>query len=122
MKKGTLTLTSLFSVLLAGTHWAVPQNLPPEIIAYADLVVYNGKVLTADEQFTIAEAVAIRDGKFLAVGDNQRILAMAGPQTRRVDVEGRSVIPGFIDTHLHSAWIVRHRETALLGLVDFQEN
>ena len=84
-----------------------PGSLPSEVIAYADLVVYNGKILTADEQFTIAEAVAIRDGKFLAVGENQRILAMAGPQTRRVDVEGRSVIPGFIDTHLHSAWIVR---------------
>ena len=79
---------------------------PPEVLAYADLVFYNGKILTADEQFTIVQAVAIRDGKFLARGDDRRILAMAGPQTRRVDLEGRSVIPGFIDTHLHSAWIV----------------
>jgi len=64
--------------------WAQgPANLPAEVIAYADLVFYNGRILTADEEFTIAEAVAIRDGKFLARGGNDRILAMAGPQTRR---------------------------------------
>lgn len=80
------------------------QNLPPEVIAYADMVLYNGKILTADRQFTIAEAAAIRDGKFLAVGGRDKILAMAGPKTRRVDLRGRSVVPGFIDTHLHSAF------------------
>ena len=71
-----------------GSGWAQSaQSLPPEVVAYADTVFYNGKILTADEQFTIVEAVAIRGDKFLAVGDNQRILAMAGPQTRRVDLE-----------------------------------
>jgi predicted amidohydrolase YtcJ len=86
--------------------WAQsPQNLPSEVIAYADLVFYNGKILTADEEFTIVEAVAIRDGKFLARGDNDRILAMAGPRTRRVDLEGRSLVPGFIDTHQHSSFV-----------------
>ena len=90
------------------TGWAQnPTNLPPEVLAYADLVFYNGQILTVDEQFTITEAVAVRDGKFLAVGDNQRILAMAGPQTRRIDLEGRTVVPGFMDTHLHSAWVTR---------------
>ena len=43
-----------------GAVWA--QDLPPEVIAYADLVLYNGKVLTADEAFTTVEAVAVRDG------------------------------------------------------------
>ncbi|MBI2821081.1 MAG: amidohydrolase family protein [Acidobacteria bacterium] len=80
-------------------------KLPPEVIAYADMVLHNGKILTADRKFTIVEAAAIRDGKFLAVGNNDRILTMAGPQTRRVDLRGRSVVPGFIDTHLHSAFI-----------------
>ena len=88
--------------------WAQsPARLPPEVLAYADMVFYNGQILTVDEQFTITEAVAVRDGKFLAVGDNQRILAMAGPQTRRIDLEGRTVVPGFMDTHLHSAWVTR---------------
>ena len=86
--------------------WAQsPANLPPEVIGYADLVFYNGRILTADEAFTIVEAVAIRDGKFLARGGNGRILAMAGPQTRRVDLEGRSLVPGFIDTHQHASFV-----------------
>ncbi len=92
----------------AGIGWA-QQSLPPEVLAYADIVLYNGKILTVDEQFTIVEAVAIRGDKVLAVGDSQRILAMAGPRTRRVDLQGQSVVPGFIDTHLHSAWVVRPR-------------
>ena len=100
----------LFLCVLATvrTGWAQSAaSLPPEVVAYADMVFYNGQILTVDEQFTIVEAAAVRDGKFLAVGDNQRILAMAGPQTRRVDLEGRTVVPGFIDTHLHSAWVTR---------------
>jgi len=73
-------------------------NLPAEVLHYADTVLYNGQVLTADADtdFTIAEAIAVRDGKFLAVGDSDRILAYAGPRTRRIDLRGRSVTPGFI--------------------------
>ena len=94
--------------VFAGTIQAQSSaSLPPEVIAYADLVFHHGKILTADEQFTIVEAVAIRDGKFLAVGSNDKILAMAGPRTRRVDLEDRTLIPGLIDTHLHSAWVTR---------------
>ncbi|MEE2838933.1 MAG: amidohydrolase family protein, partial [Acidobacteriota bacterium] len=96
-----------------GAVWA--QDLPPEVIAYADLVLYNGKVLTADEAFTTVEAVAVRDGKILAVGDSRRILEMAGPDTRRVDLGGRSVTPGFIDTHQHSSFVTSPRRGSGLG-------
>ena len=75
------------------------------MIHYADTVLYNGKILTADEGFSVAQAVAIRDGKFLAVGSTQEILPMAGPGTERIDLSGRSVIPGFVDTHLHQAHV-----------------
>ncbi len=75
------------------------QSLPPEIIAYADMVLYNGKVLTVDENFTIVQAVAVRDGKILTVGSSDRILQMAGPNTTRIDLEGNTLIPGFIDVH-----------------------
>jgi predicted amidohydrolase YtcJ len=90
---------------LAGHPLFAQSNLPSEIVAYADIVLYNGKVTTADDQFTIAEAVAIRDGKFLATGPNARILAMAGPKTVKFDLQGRSALPGLIDTHLHQAWV-----------------
>ncbi len=76
-------------------------SVPPEILAYADIVLYNGQVLTVDDDFSIAEAVAIRDGKFLALGSDQRIRALAGPNTRQIDLRGKSVVPGFIDTHNH---------------------
>ncbi len=74
------------------------QDLPEELIAYADLVFYNGKVLTADadRDFTVAEAVAVRDEWIIAVGSSERMLQMAGPETRRIDLRGRSITPGFI--------------------------
>ena len=80
---------------------AQQPSVPPEVLAYADIVLYNGQVLTVDDDFTIAEAVAIRDGKFLALGSDQRIRALAGPNTRQIDLQGKSVVPGFIDTHNH---------------------
>lgn len=81
---------------------AQESALPPEILAYADTVVYNGNVLTADDDFTIAEAAAIRDGRFIAVGSGERILRMAGPATKRINLEGKTVVPGFIDSHFHT--------------------
>ncbi|MBI4465566.1 MAG: hypothetical protein HY647_12755, partial [Acidobacteria bacterium] len=80
---------------------AQPAGLPPEVVAYADIVLYNGQILTVDEDFSTAEAVAIRDGKFLAVGRTDRILAMAGPKTQKIDLKGKTAVPGIIDTHMH---------------------
>lgn len=80
---------------------AFSQDLPPEVIAYPQMVLYNGKVLTVDPNFSVAQAIAIRDDRVLAVGTNDRILRMAGPSTRRIDLEGKTVVPGFIDTHAH---------------------
>ena len=68
----------------------------PLIMHYADMVLYNGHIITADDDFSIAEAVAIRDGKFLAVGTTAEILPLAGPDTRRIDLNGKSMTPGFI--------------------------
>ena len=80
---------------------AQQQSLPPEILAYPDMIVYNGQVLTVDDTFSTAQAFAVRDGKFLAVGTNQYISTLAGPETRQIDLKGRSAVPGFIDTHNH---------------------
>jgi predicted amidohydrolase YtcJ len=65
------------------------------------LVLVNGKILTMDGQSKTAEAVAIRDGKFLAVGDSATIRSMAGSSTRTIDLAGKTVVPGLIDTHAH---------------------
>jgi predicted amidohydrolase YtcJ len=70
----------------------------------ADMVLYNGKVLTVDTDegdFTVAQAVAIRDGNILLVGSDDQVLRQAGAQTQRFDLKGKAVIPGIIDTHTH---------------------
>jgi predicted amidohydrolase YtcJ len=67
-----------------------------------DLVVFNGKIITNNPAFDIAEAMAVRGEQIVAVGRTTDILKLAGPGTRRVDLGGRAVIPGLIDTHTHA--------------------
>ena len=101
------------AILVSGSARAQQQDVPQEVMAWADIILYNGKVLTADDNFTIFEAVAVRDGKFLAVGESDRIRRMAGALTRVVDLNGRSVVPGLWDPHLHQAWL---GQTAASGM------
>ncbi|MBI3940064.1 MAG: amidohydrolase family protein [Acidobacteria bacterium] len=86
-------------VLFAFPALRAQQDLPAQVLHYADMVLYNGKVLTADDRFTTAQAVAVRDGKFLAIGDSAAILKMAGPKTQKIDLQGKTLVPGFCDPH-----------------------
>jgi len=106
-------------VLAVGVTQGAAQSLPPELIRYADSILYNGKVLTADKNFTIAQAVAVRDGKILAVGTNAEIQRLAGPATRRVDLAGRSLVPGFIDSDGDNAFAGGdlYKDTMVNGVV-----
>jgi predicted amidohydrolase YtcJ len=67
----------------------------------ADVVITNAKVITVDDRFSIAQAVAIRGDRIVAVGTSQEIARLAGPATRRIDARGRAVMPGLIDNHMH---------------------
>ncbi len=69
--------------------------------AQSDLILTNGKIITVDERFSIAQAVAIRGDRIVATGTNQEIAQLAGPNTRRIDLKGKAVIPGLIDNHMH---------------------
>ncbi|HTD42676.1 MAG TPA: amidohydrolase [Bryobacteraceae bacterium] len=66
-----------------------------------DLILSNGKIITVDERFTIAQAVAIKSDHIVAVGANQEITRLAGPSTRSIDLMGKTVTPGLIDNHMH---------------------
>ncbi|XUJ32700.1 amidohydrolase [Bradyrhizobium japonicum] len=68
----------------------------------ADLIVTNAKIVTLDPASTIAQALAVRDGKIVAVGGNDAMEGLIGPATRRVDAGGRTIIPGLIDSHIHA--------------------
>lgn len=67
----------------------------------ADLIVVNGRVLTMDEANPKAEAVAIKDGVLVAVGDRASVEALKGPRTEVIDAGGATVLPGFIEAHMH---------------------
>jgi predicted amidohydrolase YtcJ len=67
----------------------------------ANLILFNGKVVTVDERFSIAQAVAVSGERITAVGRDKEILALAGPTTRRIDLQGKTLIPGLIDNHMH---------------------
>ena len=73
----------------------------PRAQAPADLVLINGAVLTVDGQDSVAQAVAVAGGKIAAVGTTDRIKALAGSATEIIDLRGRAVTPGLIDTHVH---------------------
>ena len=98
-------VSMLFPLAVAG--WAQTVTVPEVIVSYPDLIVHNGKIVTMDDPSfepntgTVVQAMAARDGKVQALGSNAEILALAGPQTQRIDVRGRTVIPGMINTHSH---------------------
>ena len=70
--------------------------------APADLVLRNGKIITVDREFSIKQALAIRDGRFIAVGGERDVRVLIGRGTRVIDLAGRTVIPGLIDSHIHA--------------------
>jgi hypothetical protein len=90
----------LAAVLVAATMAGAAE--PP-----ADLVVLNGKVLTVDAQFATAEAVAIRDGVFVLVGSTADARKLVGDKTRVLDAQGKTVVPGLIESHVHATGAAR---------------
>ncbi|MEW5916122.1 MAG: amidohydrolase [Gemmatimonadota bacterium] len=75
---------------------AAPRNAP-------DLVLVNGKVITVDSLDRVAEAVAVKDGRIVAVGPTESIDSLVGPQTERIDLGGLTMTPGLLDAHAHFA-------------------
>jgi predicted amidohydrolase YtcJ len=96
--------------LLAGGSVFAQQTLdgvPAELVKYPDLILYNGKIFTMDDPTLnnssgkTVSAMATRGERIVAVGSDQDVLRLAGPQTKKTDLKGRAVTPGLINTHTH---------------------
>jgi predicted amidohydrolase YtcJ len=92
-----LTVVTLNIVLLMGCQRNVETGTP----GAADTIYTNGKIYSVNEDQPWAEAVAIKDGKFLAVGSVEEVKGLAGGDTEVIDLEGKFVMPGMQDIHLH---------------------
>ena len=68
---------------------------------FADLVMVKGKVVTVDGKSTVAQAVAVRDGRIVRIGTTKEIMKLKGKDTRIIDLKGRTVLPGLTDAHVH---------------------
>src|SRR5947209_6905196 len=91
-----MNLRTLF--LFAGL---VAAPLSPALAAEADLILHNGKVVTVDKKFSIHQAIAIAGERILLVGSNDDVLKTKGEHTRLLDLGGKTVLPGLIDSHVH---------------------
>ena len=90
MHKNIFRVLCLISILFGAQLAATP-----------DLIVINADVRTSDKSMDRANAFAVKDSKFIAVGNTDEILSMSGESTRVIDVNGNTVVPGFIDSHTH---------------------
>lgn len=96
-----------FSSILGLAPVQAQQDLPPEIIQWADSVYVNATIITLDDwemnpdPGTITQAMAVRDEIIIALGSNEEIMGLAGPNTKVVDLQGKTVVPGFVESHVH---------------------
>jgi hypothetical protein len=98
---------ALLSVVVFSQTAAAQGNVPELLIEYPDLIVHNAKIITIDDTAynsnpgTIAQAMAVRDGKILTLGSSREVLALRGPDTEVIDIRGKTILPGFVNNHHH---------------------
>ncbi len=98
-------LLALAMLCSAWGVWAEPQETTAPQPQPADLVLQHGRIYTADIVRSTAQALAIRNGRIVHVGTDGSVAAWTGPSTKVVDLGGRLVLPGFIDSHMHPSLI-----------------
>ena len=106
MKKAVRVFAVLWLSSIASVFAAEP----------ADTILVNGRIVTVDDRFTIAQGVAIRGGRIVAVGNNADVLELQGRGTKVIDLKKQTVIPGLIDNHAHFIRAPEHEEMRLDGV------
>ena len=92
---------ALFTFTVLTTYGCGNSNETNTTNIVADTVVVNADIYTADKTQSRANAFALKDGRFIAIGDNETIQGMTGPATNVIDAEGKTIIPGLVDGHIH---------------------
>lgn len=82
------------------TTYSIPDILAP------DLIIKNGTIITVDEKFSKAEAVAVKDGKIVGVGTEAEVEKLRGNPTKTLDLKGKTMMPGINDSHMHLTWTI----------------
>ncbi len=100
-------LSIIISSFLFSSGLFAQGNILEVLVNYPDLIVHNAKIITVDDEEynsnpgTIAQAMAVRDGMILSIGDNDEMLALKGPDTEVMDMKGKTILPGFVNNHHH---------------------
>lgn len=101
-----------------------PQAMGLRVSA-ADTVLVGGRIITLDAQERVAEAMAIRDGRIVAVGSSAEVLKLAGDRTEVIKLDGKTVLPGFVESHVHAVGAARASVTEtyaeLSSIAEMQE-
>ena len=101
-------VTGLIAVLMS--TGCAEKTVPVTV----DTIYFNGNVITLDSDELVAEAIAIKNGKITAVGDSKAIMSMSGENTRKINLNGKTLVPGFIDAHSHLSGVAVQVGTANL--------
>ena len=114
-------LVTLVQRLVAPTVPLLFFMVAHSALAAPDLILYNAHILVADEGFSEVEALAVEDGRICAIGRNFAVRALADEHTRLENLQGRTVIPGLIDNHIHAVRAAQrwHHEVRLDGVTDY---
>src|SRR5438105_7453819 len=108
LKLATVFAIGALSYAISGSFANADEERRERRKVEADAIFFNGKVITLEDveqpkhKTKIVRAFAVRDGRFLAVGDNDDVMRFSGRNTRKVNLKGRTVIPGLADGHFHS--------------------
>ncbi len=96
MRKGIMFLICAIFVIFSSSHQVDAQAVE------ADMILINGKVVTVDKDFSIKQAIAVKDGWIVAVGTNADIQKFAGKKTQVMDLKGKAILPGINESHGHT--------------------